>query len=100
MTDNEIENEIDNGLARMAGRADEAMFNATYDLPEGDLLREIILGLVPSLCAIDLSTDPEIRRKTFWWLRDELNRYASKCREKAVTLELARQSLEGANHAL
>ena len=59
-------------------------------LPEGDLLREIILGLVPSLCAIDLSTDPEIRRKTFWWLRDELNRYSAKCRERAVSLELCK----------
>lgn len=63
-------------------------FDRASDLAEGDLLREIILSLVPSLCAIDFSSDPEIRRKTFWWLRDELNRYGSKCRERAVQLEL------------
>jgi len=68
----------------------ELVFLAAGDLPEGDLLREIILGLVPSLCAIDLSTDPEVRRKTFWWLRDELKRYSDKCRERAVTLELCK----------
>jgi len=65
-------------------------FDDANVLPEGDLLREIILGLVPSLCAIDLSTDPEVRRKTFWWLRDELKRYSDKCRERAVTLELCK----------
>jgi len=83
MTDAEI-------IYEMTERAELSFIGASGGLPEGDLLREIILGLVPSLCAMDLSTDPEIRRKTFWWLRDELNRYSAKCREKAVTLELCK----------
>jgi hypothetical protein len=72
----------------------ELTFIAAGDLAEGDLVREIILGLVPSLCAMDLSTDPEIRRKTFWWLADELKKYAAKCREQAVMLELRERKIK------
>jgi hypothetical protein len=69
-------------------------FDCANGLPEGDLLREIILGLVPSLCAVDFTSDPEIRRKTFWWLADELKKYAAKSREQAVMLELRERKIK------